>query len=693
MRAIATVLAGLFLLQCALGLAVKGGTCDELGAHLPAGILQWKSGEVSGGLANPPLGQLLAAAGPMIAGTAGRPLRDSPRALLPARLPGVLLGAGTVLLIGAIGRRLGGPRAGLAALGAAALCPDLVAHSSLATLDLPVTFLFTLAAWCAWTWSRTGRRTALAGWALAAGAACLTKHTALHLLPAVALGAALLPARDGRALAGRALTLLATSAAGVLLVAWVTYGPGPSLALLPAPFAEGLVEKWRHGRAGHFAYLLGARSADGFPHYFLVALAVKVPLAILGSAGLGAAALLRGRAAGDGAGFAAFVLVPGLWVLAAMSLLHRVDIGIRHVLPFHPALLALAGLGWARLAAGGRAGRWGAAALAAWAAIAAARITPDHLAYFNELAGGPDRGDRVLIDSNLDWGQDEARFRAWAAGRDVAVNPPEPRPGLVAANVNAIRGIFAPDDARLGWLDLFPAEATIGHTWRICSVHEEPLREAAGRSPLRALDYARFLRASGRSAEAAAVLARNDLSAHRDAARRWWTLTAECALDRGDLARAVDAATRSGDADLAAEVSYRLSETRGDPWPERPEPERARVFGALMRRGKRDEAMALPARIRRDVPGAAFPDHDRVTGPPPADVRARLARAATWRELGEEETALREIAEVLADAPGDAEALWLYGELVVRRKLGLTEYALPDPDWSRIRGRSDGSRP
>jgi hypothetical protein len=28
--------------------------------------------------------------------------------------------------------------------------------------------------------------------------------------------------------------------------------------------------------------------------------------------------------------------------------------------------------------------------------------------------------------------------------------------------------------------------------------------------------------------------------------------------------------------------------------------------------------------------------------------------------------------------------LWLYGELVVRRKLGLTEYELPEIDWSRI---------
>jgi hypothetical protein len=38
---------------------------------------------------------------------------------------------------------------------------------------------------------------------------------------------------------------------------------------------------------------------------------------------------------------------------------------------------------------------------------------PHHLAYFNELAGGPSNGWRLLVDSNLDWGQDLKRLAAW----------------------------------------------------------------------------------------------------------------------------------------------------------------------------------------------------------------------------------------------------------------------------------------
>jgi hypothetical protein len=34
------------------------------------------------------------------------------------------------------------------------------------------------------------------------------------------------------------------------------------------------------------------------------------------------------------------------------------------------------------------------------------RCYPHQLAYFNELAGGPDNGWRHLLGSSLDWGQD-----------------------------------------------------------------------------------------------------------------------------------------------------------------------------------------------------------------------------------------------------------------------------------------------
>jgi hypothetical protein len=40
-------------------------------------------------------------------------------------------------------------------------------------------------------------------------------------------------------------------------------------------------------------------------------------------------------------------------------------------------------------------------------------IYPDYLTYFNGLAGGPQNGHRVLIDSNFDWGQDLKGLKRW----------------------------------------------------------------------------------------------------------------------------------------------------------------------------------------------------------------------------------------------------------------------------------------
>jgi len=40
-------------------------------------------------------------------------------------------------------------------------------------------------------------------------------------------------------------------------------------------------------------------------------------------------------------------------------------------------------------------------------------IFPHYLAYYNILAGGPNNGYKIAVDSNLDWGQDLKRLKQW----------------------------------------------------------------------------------------------------------------------------------------------------------------------------------------------------------------------------------------------------------------------------------------
>src|SRR5262249_41428996 len=148
---------------------------------------------------------------------------------------------------------------------------------------------------------------------------------------------------------------------------------------------------------------------------YFVTLAVKTPLPMLcgGFVGLGALAV-KGWRERDGWALAPLVLV--FAILAFASLFSRINIGIRHVLIIYPFLALgaayLAGEAWRvcrRLRT--RALRVAGAALLAavllWQLSTLWRAYPDYLPYFNETVREP---RHVLVDSDLDWGQDLRRL-------------------------------------------------------------------------------------------------------------------------------------------------------------------------------------------------------------------------------------------------------------------------------------------
>jgi len=104
------------------------------------------------------------------------------------------------------------------------------------------------------------------------------------------------------------------------------------------------------------------------------------------------------------------------------SLLSPLNIGYRHLLPILPPLFVIASRVFSPLKK--TEARQASLLpkilfpvsylLLLWLAISTLHLWPHYLAYFNELAGGPDNGWRYLADSNTDWGQaykDLARFQ------------------------------------------------------------------------------------------------------------------------------------------------------------------------------------------------------------------------------------------------------------------------------------------
>ncbi len=342
------------------------------------------------------------------------------RLVFPARAMTALLG----LVLGATVYRwaadLGGRRAGALTLFLLALDPNILAHSSVAGTDLgaAVTATLTLFLFARWLRRPTALRWLAAGCAL--GLALGTKTSAVLLLPAVFVLGLLVRPRRFAPLLG--LFVLAG------LTLWAIYGfefgpvPGADISL-PAPsHAIPFLRLRRHIADGHPAFLLGENRTHGWWYYFPVAFALKTPLPtqFLLIASFISAALAFPRLSGNLSHLAGrwgpVVLFPLLYGIA--TLMSPLNIGYRHLLPVLPFLFVLAGYGAQMMQHGIRnthfVFRVSSSILLAWLALGTLSIAPHYLAYFNELAGGPDNGWRYLADSNTDWGQgykDLARFQ------------------------------------------------------------------------------------------------------------------------------------------------------------------------------------------------------------------------------------------------------------------------------------------
>jgi hypothetical protein len=194
----------------------------------------------------------------------------------------------------------------------------------------------------------------------------------------------------------------------------------PALVQTPVPMPSlwlGYLFLSSRMNEGHPAYLNGRVLPDGSWMYFPEALVVKSSvgfLALLVATILLMALVQRGRRALR----SAILLIPILGYLS-LSIFTRYQLGIRHLLPIVPLMCVLIAMQMTRV-------RWRQAmllGLMVLAAIETAVVHPDYLAFFNFASGGPSRGERYLVDSNLDWGQDFARLSKWLKGPEARGRP------------------------------------------------------------------------------------------------------------------------------------------------------------------------------------------------------------------------------------------------------------------------------
>lgn len=529
-RIVAAALLALFALTGVVAARTHTPTVDEF-VYVPAGYYHLVTGDLSFDPTNPPLLKMAMAvpllwmgvhvdtdprwrrkAGGWEAWIFGTHFLEANRdryldAFFAARLVVLAIGVALGAMLYAEARRLLTPLGAVAALALYCTSPTVIAHASLATLDVGETaVLFAMFVTLArFTTTKDPWWAAATG--VLAGVAFAVKGVAILFVPLVALVAAA-EWRTWDAAGARRLVL---GLAAMPFAAWVAvllvyrFSGFP----LPAPVLEGIRFQAASSSSGEYpAFLNGHWSQTGWWYYYLFALAVKTPIAtlVLLAVGVWATARRRFGTRGDW-----WLVIPPVGLLYVLSFHYGKDYGIRYLLPAFPFLLLLAGRGVDALVATGRRGAAVVAVVVAWQLVACVATTPHQLAYFNELAGGPDHARRLLLDSNLDWGQDLGRLKDYLRARgtdrvclgyfghvdphlygiEYTLPPPTPTAGLCAVSANFLAGypyavtyagerILGVRAGAWSWFDRLRPVARVGRSIYVFDVTDDDARRLRG---------------------------------------------------------------------------------------------------------------------------------------------------------------------------------------------------------------------
>jgi len=218
----------------------------------------------------------------------------------------------------------------------------------------------------------------------------------------------------------------------------------------------GFLMVLQRSEGGNTTYYLGEISAEGARSYFPVVYLIKEPLAYILITLFGLFLALRHCVShcrhrpvkywwrdfvniikNNPAEMGMILIILVYW---AFSIRSRLNIGVRHILPTIPFIYALTasqiavwikgniterisnyrgfwqllGLYWERIKRSAL-----IVLLFFWAILTVLSTYPYFLAYFNEMASGPDNGHKWVVDSNLDWGQDILRLADYIKNNDI----------------------------------------------------------------------------------------------------------------------------------------------------------------------------------------------------------------------------------------------------------------------------------
>lgn len=453
--AIALVIHFVLTITC---IRANAPTCDEIAHHVASGYSYIATGDFRMNPANPPLIREISAL-PLCflnlkasfdsqswkegnSPVFGREFfysanKNADRIIFWARIPIAVLSVILGLLVFMWSSSLYGYKGGMLSLAIYSFSPNIIAHASLATVDLGATLFIFAAVFSFWVFLKRQSVFSIVLAGVAFGLALASKYTSIFLIPVFVL---LAMQNGGFFKKVRNIAIICMIGAATLFASYffeikpliknapdipekIEYikkfvdkarleniGLTKERAIwiakeLPVPFSAYLIGLagviHQNSIGGYHTFLLGKVSEAGFWNYFIIAFLAKstIPVLILFISAIAFLFTANGSRIRD----ELFLLVP-IVIFFAVLFSNKAQVGIRHLLPIYPFIFVLIGsLSAIHMKNIFKYGLFSIAVI--WQIASLFTVFPYPIAYFNEAVGGPDNGYKILRDSNLDWGQ------------------------------------------------------------------------------------------------------------------------------------------------------------------------------------------------------------------------------------------------------------------------------------------------
>lgn len=323
-------------------------------------------------------------------GQLAAPENQGDRLLILSRLTVLSLALLLGLYVYRFSAELYGTMGGLLSLVFFSFCPTMLAFSGISTQDMPLATFSFITVYYFWHYLQVKnlKNAVLAGVFL--GLALATKFTAFIMIPFVVF-------LYGFHLYSLKIKPDRTVLIIPLLAAVILFG---SYGFNLTPFMQGNEYRLLEMKKGQAAFFNGMHATYGWWYFYLAALLLKTPLPFLLL--YGAALIASFRKFRDKLPIQLMLHLPVVVFIVLFSC-SSYSVGVRYLLPMFPFMFVSIG-SIARMQT--KVVVLLVGFLTLWQVGGTIRVSPDYLAYFNEIGGGADGGYRYLVDSNLDWGQD-----------------------------------------------------------------------------------------------------------------------------------------------------------------------------------------------------------------------------------------------------------------------------------------------